>query len=361
MTFNSFADIISFTRKVKVVKKMKIEKQAIECVEEKFLKIPNIEKYEVVTKVEYGFIAVVEMNDGYEFQMHAYVFQQVFPSTVMNLIEKQKNREEISILVAPYISERTAHICEQNGLGYFDYAGNCWFAGHSVYLSERGNKNPRPKDYKAVTIFDRSSVVSSLILRELFSDITKSWKLKYLSEKVNCSIGQVSKVMNYLIENVWAEKTNQGYQLRDPEALLKEWSNVYGKKEFQTYTCYSLDNVSVIEKKLSELKQTRGIDSYLTGFSGGVRYTPVVRYNKVQVYISPEDIRETIESLEMKEVTSGANVVIFSLENDCYIKDSKIVDESMVVSPVQIYLDCMQLKGRGEEMAEAILRKEIMK
>ena len=38
-----------------------------------------------------------------------------------------------------------------------------------------------------------------------------------------------------------------------------------------------------------------------------------------------------------------------------------MIDESVVVSPVQIDLDSMQLKGRGEEMAEAVLRKEIMK
>ena len=74
-------------------------------------------------------------------------------------------------------------------------------------MSEKGNKNPRPKEYKAAAIFERSSVVSSLILRELFADVTRVWKLKYLAEKVDCSIGQVSKVMNFLLENAWAEKT----------------------------------------------------------------------------------------------------------------------------------------------------------
>ncbi len=44
------------------------------------------------------------------------------------------------------------------------------------------------------------------ILRELFADVTKIWKLKYLSEKVNCSTyGQVSKLMKVLVENAWVE------------------------------------------------------------------------------------------------------------------------------------------------------------
>lgn len=361
MTCKSFTDIISFTNIVKAVIRVKIDRCGLECVENKFLKLPNIQKYEVVKRTEDGFIASVEMDDGYEFLLNACVVNQVFPSTVMQLIEKQSREQGMGILVSPYVSERTAAICEQNGMGYFDYAGNCWFVGHSIYLSEKGNKNPRPKEYKAATIFERSSVVSSLILRELFADVTKVWKLKYLAQKVNCSIGQVSKVMNFLLENAWAEKTKDGYMLREPEALLHEWSSAYGKKEIPAYAYYSLDNVSVLEKKLKLLKRDMGIESYLTGFSGGVRYMPVVRYSKVHLYLEPEDIQEAITYLEMKEVSSGSNVVIFPLENDSYIKDSREIEESLVVSPVQIYLDCMQLKGRGEEMAEAVLRKEIIK
>ena len=103
--------------------------------------------------------------------------------------------------------------------------------------------------------------------------------------------------------------------------------------------------------------------SYITGAaaSSGVRYAPVVRYNKVHVYIAPEDIQEAISYLDMKEVNSGSNVVILPLENDSYIKDCRVIGDSAVVSPLQIYLDCMQIKGRGEEMAEAVLRKEVIK
>lgn len=103
-------------------------------------------------------------------------------------------------MVSPYISERTAQICEKNGVGYFDYAENWWFVGHSIYLSERGNKNLSPEISKASTsVFERSAVVSSMILRELFADINKLWRLRHLSEVVECSIGQVSKVMDFLI------------------------------------------------------------------------------------------------------------------------------------------------------------------
>ena len=135
----------------------------------------------------------------------------------------------------------------------------------------------------------------------------------------------------------------------------------YGNKEIQSYSCYSLDSVSIIEKRLKNLKEDTGINSYLTGFSAGVRYAPVGRYNRVHVYRASEDIQEAISYLDLKEVSSGSNVVIFPLENDSYIKDYRVINGDVAVSPLQVYLDCMQIKGRGEEMAEAVKRKEIIK
>ena len=335
---------------------------SMECVAKKFLKLPNVQKYEVSALTEYGFDAVIEMDDGFEFKIHVYTMQKSYPSIVMQLLEKRGEDKRDYVLVSPYISERTAQICEKNGVGYFDYVGNCWFVGHSVYLSERGNKNLNPEISKASTsVFERSAVVSSMILRELFADINRIWRLKYLSGTVGCSIGQVSKVMDFLIKNVWAEKSAEGYRISEPELLLKEWSKTYGKKTVPVYSCYSLDNPSVLEGKLSNLKRDTGIDYYLTGFSGGVRYAPVVRYNKVHVYIAPADILEAVTYLGLKEVDSGANVIIYSLENDSYKKDSRMIGNDMVVSPLQVYLDSMQIKGRGEELAEAVLLKEILK
>ena len=124
-------------------------RKALECVEVKFLKLPNVQKYEVLLRNEKEFLASVEMDDGYEFQIHACTVEKAYPSTVMQLLERNKDKYN-SVLVAPYISDRTAAICEKNGIGYFDYAGNCYFASHSIYLSERGNKNSEPEKARAV-------------------------------------------------------------------------------------------------------------------------------------------------------------------------------------------------------------------
>ena len=52
---------------------------------------------------------------------------------------------------------------------------------------------------------------------------------------------------------------------------------------------------------------------------------------------------------------------MYVADSDELFFDSREINHSRVASPVQVFLDCMQLKGRGEEMAEDIFSKEIRK
>ena len=43
---------------------------AMECMAKKFLKLPNIQKYEVSSLTKYGFVVTIEMDDGFEFKIN---------------------------------------------------------------------------------------------------------------------------------------------------------------------------------------------------------------------------------------------------------------------------------------------------
>lgn len=81
-------------------------RKGMECVENEFLKLPNIQKYEVDRRSEDGVVASVEMEDGFVFKIYACLIQQAFLSTVMQLIEKRKSDARAFILVSSYISAR---------------------------------------------------------------------------------------------------------------------------------------------------------------------------------------------------------------------------------------------------------------
>ena len=320
--------------------------------------IPNIEAIRVKERYKNGFVISFIMDDNNQKKIRILWLDHAFPKNVVNVLESNPS-DDYRIVMAPYISEDAAKICKDKGVGYCDLSMNCMILFEYIYIYFRGNPNKYPADNQAKSLFKASSKMTSLILRELLNDVSVKWKIKDLSEKVKCSIGLVSRVKSYLCNHMWAEADPDGFFVTNPESLMKSWSEAYSIPE--TINCYTLDSLSLFEQKCYEAYRNTGINACLTGFSGGVRYSPVVRYSKVHVWVEREKINEFISNTGCKVVDSGSNIAIYIADSEEVFSNCKVIDNSRVASPVQIYLDCMQLKGRGEEMAESIFNKEIKK
>lgn len=87
----------------------------------------------------------------------------------------------------------------------------------------------------------------------------------------------------------------------------------------------------------------------------------MLRYQKAHAYVDEVNLEKVIDYLGLKKVETGANVILMFAYNDCVKYGAKSQKGNVVASPVQLYLDCMSIKGRGEEMANAILEREICK
>ena len=220
--------------------------------------------------------------------------------------------------MAPFISDKSAKQCEKLNVGYMDMSGNYRLSICALYVHERGYSNKFIKKHVAKTIFDPSSKVSSMILREIMSDVSSPWKLSLLSEKLQGSIGQVFKVKGYLCEQRWAHMTVDGLRILDAQAIMQTWGIDYAQKDAvpEILDYYTLLSVPDFEDSVRQIRINVGIDSYLTGFAGGMRYTPVVKYNKVHLLVKGKDILEFLETSACKKVDSGSNVQIHVLSSD---------------------------------------------
>ena len=346
------------------------------------LKIPIVEQCEWVSDKRDGFNASVVFTDGTSVGLDVVVLQNAYPAMIAKVIaeriadgsvknkqsedrKKLKNVDDIvyPVIMAPYISEESAKQCEKLKVGYVDMSGNSRLQVRSLYMSEQGHPNQYIQKRTLKTVFDPMSKVSSIILREIMHDVSYKWKLSLLSEKLQCSIGQVSKVKNYLLEQLWAEMPRGGLRILDAEAIMLAWSKAYSGRDVtaDVLDCYSLDSLPDFEAKSQEIRIKHGIDSYLTGIAGGVQYAPVVRYNKVHLIVHQKNANAFIQAAGCKVVGSGANIQINVINSDEFLHDARELNGYLVASPVQIYLDCMKLKGRGEEVANAIFAKEIEK
>jgi len=368
----SFIDYNAFTTVVKGGNLVKANGGAFFKEQERLItslsKLPVVDGCEWKRNNNDGFEADLNFVDGASIQLVVLVLTRAYPSVLANAI---KRKAEVSIngdtsyiiIMAPFISEESAKLCEKMNVGYMDMSGNCRLCVHSLFVSDQGHPNQFKKNAVVKTIFDPTSKVSSMILRAIMCDVSRHWKLSFLSEELKCSIGQVAKVKNYLCEQLWAEMRTDGLTILDAEAIMRAWSESYGRKETgdEILDCYTLQSIPSFENNLRDIRERQGIDCYLTGFSGGVRYAPVVRYNKAHVIVHQADVKELILATECKPVESGANVQVRVIVSEELLYDAREINGFQVVSPVQVFLDCMKLKGRGAEMADTVLTKEIEK
>ena len=332
--------------------------ESISVLKELLGRVPVVEDIQIADESEHGFTVILQERGSGSFEIHVTCLKRAVPSSVKEVVS-QSNGQVYCIIMAPYISDASAKICETYGVGYCDLSGNCLIQMDSIYISNKGNPNRYPVENHAKTIFKSSAKTTSLILRELMKDVSKRWKIKELAEKVGCSIGMVSRVKTYLCEQSWAVMDSSGLHITDAESLMKEWSRAYEIPE--AISCYTIESIPRFEEKCYAAYRNNGVSLCLTGFSGGVRYAPVVRYTKAHVWVDRKDITDFLNLTECKKVDSGANVTAYIADSDEVFVDCREINQSRVASPVQVYLDCMQLKGRGEEMAEAVFSKEICK
>ncbi len=316
-------------------------------------KVPNIDFCDIKKDV-----ATISFKDGSSTRINIVLSDSGYPKQIKDIINDYVSKE-YTVIIAPYISDQTAKICKDANFGYLDMSGNCYISFGSIYMEIKGNKNNNIPKRALKSIYEKSATVSSSVLRVMLMNYKKSWKLNELAKSVGCSIGQVSKVKDFLSNQSLLEQDKDGVRITDPETLMKDWSNVYSKNDEERIYCYSLDSIPVIENKISKMENELGICCFLTGISGASRYQPSVRYNKVYALIDEKNVKRAIDYLGLKQVDTGANVVFIIKYDFCVDIDCRKIKNSTVASPVQVYLDCMNIKGRGEEQAEMILKREI--
>ena len=255
-----------------------------------FLKIPLIEDCNIVNEESSNkMICTIQVKENKNIKFIVYYLRNGYPKEIEELLSKIVMDDLYSVIFAPYISDNSARIIKNNDLGYMDFSGNCYFNRNLIHIHISGQKNEFVEKRKQKSIFERSSIVSSKILRTMLENPNKKWKLKELSNCVGCSIGQVSKVKEFLLNQSWIEQSSDGIRICKVAEVLKAWAVVYGKNNTMNYEYYTLENIANVEACLQQLKNEEGIEYFLTGFSGGVRYQPVVRYNKIHCYVNYQE------------------------------------------------------------------------
>ena len=259
------------------------------------------------------------------------------------------------VFVAPYISDASATICKDSGIGYIDFVGNCWLHFDSIFMEIKGNPNR----------FSRKSALKSLfkpkaerILRALLDEPERQWLTAELAEAAVVSPSQVSNVRKLLLEREWIQDQKRGIKLTEPLQLLDSWLANYQSNRNTVYEFYDMSSAGEIETAIAGVCHQREARYAFTSFSGAARYAPFTTYKTVTVYM--EDVNaNNLGDLPFKPVTSGANVRIISPYDEGVYYGTRTIGGQTVASALQCYLDLKDEKARGEEAAGALLEQVI--
>ena len=257
---------------------------------------------------------------------------------------------DYGIFTAPYISPEAAAVCKKAGIGYLDLAGNCLLSFETIFIQREGKPNSNLKRRQLRSLY---SAKAERILRVLLTQPQIGWKTETLAEAAQVSFGQVSNVKKFLADREWLSDKETGIRLSNPKTVLDEWALQYRFRRNQVVDYYTLNEMNETEYQLAEACQKKGMRYALTAFSGAARLAPAVRYQRAMTYVDG-DLDSLADSLGWKQVSSGANVSLLVPYDEGVFFDSREIDEMVIATPVQIYLDLQSQRGRGQEAAEAI-------
>jgi len=273
------------------------------------------------------------------------------------LVILMDNPQSYGIVIAPYISELSAEICKKANIGYVDLSGNFWIAFDSIFLSQENMPNKFPTETSLTSLY---APKTERVLRVLLTHPYKNWKTKDLAEEADISLGMITHIRRRLEEEEWVKNQDVGFFLSNPEALLLDWVNHYNFHDHIRYDFYTMEPLINLEARVVEICDNVKIKIALTGFSAANYLAPMVKGQKSTIFIS-QDVLEVAKKVGLKKVDSGANISLIKPYDTGVFWNREKVQDIQIATPVQVYLDLMQMRGRGEEAANFLFTEVIQK
>lgn len=264
-------------------------------------------------------------------------------------------RRAYGIVSAPYISAEAGKICRDEGMGYLDLAGNCGLIFANLFIERQGIPKPPQERRPLRSLY---APKAGRLLRALLEEPRRPWTLQALAEEAGVSLGLAFKVKQRLLDFEFVAEGNEGLALEKPEELLRQWGANYSYAKNDAFECYSQGDPAQLEAALAGYCRKAGARYAFTMFSGAARVAPYARYLKGTTYVTG-DPSEIAKRLEWKQVSSGANFTLLRPYDDGVFYEAREINGDSVVSDVQLYLDLVGSKARGEEAATFLLEQRL--
>lgn len=264
------------------------------------------------------------------------------------------------VLMAPFISDVSARICTEGGMGYADLAGNAHLSFDHVFIDIRTGENPFREKRELRSLFTPKA---GRILKVLLTPPLRAWKVEALSKETGVSLGHVSNVRKRLLDMEWGETDDSGLRLTKPEELAKAWQDAYEPHLVRRTGHYTVLHGEQLETAIRSALAEAGAGerAVLSSYSAAHWIAPYARQGTHFFYADDVGTDILRRHLQLEPAPRGENVVIAEpRENDIFTQRIAPVSGIWCTGLVQTWLDLSAAGERGIEAAEHLLQHKLM-
>lgn len=262
--------------------------------------------------------------------------------SAMNDINNSKN----NIVIADYLTKKTAEELKQNSINYLDASGNTFIKTNDLFVYVEGRKSKINKKTNQTRAFQEAGL--KLLLLLLTNPETLQFSYRELAEKTGIALGSVSNIFKELEESHYLLKTKNKRVLKNQDEIVERWVIAYNE----------LLKPRTFKRKMRALGNefntntiiNNNIKLYFGGEPGGELLTGHLKPKDYIIY-TDEETSKVAKHLKLVPDETG-NIELYSK----FWTDSLDLKNDNVAPPLVVYADLLGTgNNRNIETAKIIL------
>ena len=256
-----------------------------------------------------------------------------------------------AVIAAPYVSPASRKICRENGVGFIDFSGNAYLRVGGLEIDHRTDTKPKTEQRVLRSLFKPKAAA---VLHTMLKDPSHAWRIGDLAEQAGVSAGHASQVGKQLRQREWAERSEAGMWLSDPNALLDSWREEYEPPSGERVQLYTHLHGPALQDAVGTI-MTDGTDAILlyASFSAADWIAPFARTGRAYFYADERGLSRLQADLGLQSAAKGANIDILVPDDPAVLGTAVPLNNGLLVTnAVQTYLDLSIAGERGREAAE---------
>ncbi|MBP8925120.1 MAG: hypothetical protein KBG75_04650 [Pseudomonadales bacterium] len=264
------------------------------------------------------------------------------------------------VFIAPYLSPQAQALCREQDVGYLDLEGNARLMFDSVFIERQVASKPVADRRELRSLFKPKS---AQVLRVMLRNPRQAWRVTDLAQAAAVSLGHISNVRVGLLDREWAQVSEEGLFLSEPDALLDEWRDAYEPPVGKRLAFYTTLNGSAFEEAARRVLCSDGEAGLaaFASFSAAHWLAPYGRTGTQYFYVDEVGLERLQSALKLSAISKGENVVVTLLKDSGLLRDTEEpAPGAICTSLIQTYLDLANAGERGREAADHLRRERLI-